>query len=206
MNFDNVILDGHHRFRAAKELSIKEIEVRIPELIDINEDEYLISIALNRRHLTEGQKAYLANEYRKVQSEKAVKRKLEIARAVKAGTPLNSMEDTSASKIEETERSRKLAANKFKVPERKVRTAQEIEKIAPEVYDMFMAGYTREDIAPVVNMDQSTITRDLKVLCNLENLPKFIKLFTSKQFASFEDPDFTPPLYNLRTYGKLTNG
>jgi hypothetical protein len=74
-----------------------------------------------------------------------------------------------------------------------------------KIFDMFMAGYTQEDIAPVVNMDQSTITRDLKVLGNLENLPKFIKLFTSKQFASFEDPDFHPPLYDLWSYGKLTN-
>jgi len=36
----------------------------------VDEDEYLISVAMNRRHLTEGQKAVLANEYRKVLSKK----------------------------------------------------------------------------------------------------------------------------------------
>ena len=34
------------------------------------EDKYLISVALNRRHLAEGQKAVLANEYRKILSKK----------------------------------------------------------------------------------------------------------------------------------------
>ena len=36
----------------------------------MDEDEYFISIALNRRHLTEGQKAVLANNYSKILSEK----------------------------------------------------------------------------------------------------------------------------------------
>ena len=126
ITYENVILDGHHRFKAAKELGIKEVEVRVPELIDISADEYLISVALNRRHLSEGQKAVLANEYRKVISEKAVKTKLEKARAVKAGV---SMEETSAS-IEEQERSRKLAAEHMHVSEWKVREVQGIDKKA----------------------------------------------------------------------------
>ena len=73
-----------------------------------------------------GYKAVLANEYRKVISEKAVKTKLEKARAVKAGV---SMEETSAS-IEEQERSRKLAAEHMHVSEWKVREVQGIDKKA----------------------------------------------------------------------------
>ena len=53
INYGNVILDGHHRFKAEKELGIKEVEVSIPELIDISKYEYLISVALNRRQLSE---------------------------------------------------------------------------------------------------------------------------------------------------------
>ena len=67
---DNVILDGHQRVKVARELGIEEVEVRIPELVGIDEDEYLISVTMNRRHLTEGQKAVLANEYRKILSKK----------------------------------------------------------------------------------------------------------------------------------------
>ena len=142
ITYENVILDGHHRFKAAKELGIKEVEVRVPELIDISADEYLISVALNRRHLSEGQKAVLANEYRKVISEKAVKTKLEKARAVKAGV---SMED-DVSSIEEQERSRTIASEKFHVAERKVREVQEMEKkaetepMAKVVYEKLRSG------------------------------------------------------------------
>ena len=69
-----------------------------------------------------GHKAVLANEYRKVISEKALKTKLEKARAVKAGV---SMED-DVSSIEEQERSRTIASEKFHVAERKVREVQGI--------------------------------------------------------------------------------
>jgi len=79
ITYNNVILDGHHRVKAARELGIKEVEVRIPELLYVDEDEYLISVAMNRRHLTEGQKAVLANEYRKILSEKAKTQRAEIA-------------------------------------------------------------------------------------------------------------------------------
>jgi hypothetical protein len=60
----------HHR--------IKEMEAIIPELL-IDEHEFLISVALNRRHWTEGQKAVLANEYRKVLSEKQKSKRAKIA-------------------------------------------------------------------------------------------------------------------------------
>lgn len=80
ITYENVILDGHHRFKAAKELGVKEIGVRIPELIDISEDEYLISVALNRRHLSEGQKAALMVEYANVITASHNKEKAEKAR------------------------------------------------------------------------------------------------------------------------------
>jgi len=94
---------------------------------------------MNRRHLTEGQKAVLANEYRKVLSEKAKTQRAEIANAVKYGK--SSLEDTVSPKDdEEQERSRKVASDKFKVSERKVRTVQEIEKTAPKVYERLGSG------------------------------------------------------------------
>ena len=80
ITYENVILDGHHRFKAAKELGIKEVEVRVPELIDISADEYLISVALNRRQLSEGQKAALMVEYADSITERHNKEKAEKAR------------------------------------------------------------------------------------------------------------------------------
>jgi len=50
----------------------------------VDEDEFLISVAMNRRHLTEGQKAVLAYEYMRVLSKKAKTQRAEIVNAVKA--------------------------------------------------------------------------------------------------------------------------
>jgi len=141
VTYNNVILDGHHRVKAARELGIKEVEVRIPELLYVDEDEYLISVAMNRRHLTEGQKAVLANEYRKILSEKAKTQRASDA-IEKRWRPEQKYLETAVSPkySEEQERSRKIASDKFKVSERKVRTVQEIEKTAPEVYEKLGSG------------------------------------------------------------------
>jgi len=141
ITYNNVILDGHHRVKAAMELGIKEIEVRIPELLYVDEDEYLISVAMNRRHLTEGQKAVLANEYRKILSTKRQSeagKKAVTIREIKRG---NIDEETvSTSMNEEQERSRKIASERWKVSEWNVRIAQEIEKTAPKVYERLGSG------------------------------------------------------------------
>lgn len=70
-----------------------------------------------------------------------------------------------------------------------------------KIFDMFMAGYTQEEIAKEVNLSQKTISEATEVLYLLENLPKSIKLL-----ALFQDPDFTTPIYNLWNFAKLTNG
>ena len=95
------------------------------------ENEYLISVALNRRHLSEGQKAYLANEYRKVISEKA-KKERGIKGAVETNKILYGKEperlsDNVSDKRGEKD-TRKIASEKFHVGEWKVRQAQEIDK------------------------------------------------------------------------------
>ena len=131
ITYENVILDGHHRFRAAKELGIKDVEVRIPELIDISEDEYLISVALNRRHLSEGQKAALMVEYANVITARHNKEKAEKARQAQlreqgykdydglSENGLNQAEDEGAWK---------QAQDKFGMSTWQMRTAKEIEK------------------------------------------------------------------------------
>jgi N6-adenosine-specific RNA methylase IME4/ParB-like chromosome segregation protein Spo0J len=142
ITYNNVILDGHHRVKAAKELGIKEVEVRIPELLYVDEDEYLISVAMNRRHLTEGQKAVLANEYRKILSEKAKKQRAVDAIEKRWRPERKYLSATVTDKYNEGQEvdTRKEASNKFKVSERKVRTVQEIEKTAPKVYEKLGSG------------------------------------------------------------------
>jgi len=141
ITYNNVILDGHHRVKAAKELGIKEIEVKIPELLYVDEDEFLISVAMNRRHLTEGQKAVLANEYMRILSKKRESeagKKAVTIREIKRG---NIDEETvSTSMNEEQERSRKIASERWKVSEWNVRIAQEIQKKAPKVYEKLGSG------------------------------------------------------------------
>jgi N6-adenosine-specific RNA methylase IME4 len=147
---DNVILDGHQRVKAAMELGIEEVEVRIPELVGIDEDEYLISVTMNRRHLTEAQKAVLANEYRKILSEKAKKQRAEIANVVKNGNV--SLSETVSDKENGRREvdTRKIASDKFKVSEWKVRTVQEIEKKAPEVYEKLCSGVLQIHEAKII--------------------------------------------------------
>jgi len=87
----------------------------------VDEDEYLISVALNRRHLTEGQKAVLANEYRKILSEKAKKERVEIAVTQREINRGNILSDTVTDKMNERHEvdTHKEASYKFKVSERK---------------------------------------------------------------------------------------
>jgi N6-adenosine-specific RNA methylase IME4/ParB-like chromosome segregation protein Spo0J len=141
ITYNNVILDGHHRVKAAKEVGIKEIEVRIPELLDIDEDEYLISVALNRRHLTEGQKAVLANNYSKILSKKFNENKNSDRARDEIGRFLPILETVSKNGDEKEENvARKIASERWKVSEWKVRIAHEIEKTAPKVYEKLGSG------------------------------------------------------------------
>jgi len=142
VTYNNVILDGHHRVKAARELGIKEVEVRIPELLYIDEDEYLISVAMNRRHLTEGQKAVLANEYRKILSEKVKKQRAVNAIKKRWRPEQKYLSETVTGKYNEGQEvdTRKEASDKFKVSEWKVRTVQQIEDKAPDVYEKLHTG------------------------------------------------------------------
>ena len=86
---------------------------------------------MNRRHLTEGQKPVLANEYMKVLSKKAKTQRAEIANAVKYGKV--SLSETVTDKASERHEvdTRKEASYKFKVSERKVRSSEYSKVINP---------------------------------------------------------------------------
>ena len=70
VNQEGVILDGHHRFRACKELGIECI-FDPPKSFDdqLEEKDYVISVNLERRNLTEYRRGVLALERKLIQSE-----------------------------------------------------------------------------------------------------------------------------------------
>jgi len=95
----------------------------------------LISVALNRRHLTEGQKAVLANNYSTILSKKRESEAGKKANEVRWHSNDSSDETTvSSSDKDEVDRSRKVASNKFKFSEWKVRIVQQIGNMVKSPY------------------------------------------------------------------------
>jgi hypothetical protein len=73
-NPQQIILDGHTRFRACKELGL-ELRIMIREFADsLQEKQFIIQINRNRRQLTSFQRVELEYKYQTIQSELAKKR------------------------------------------------------------------------------------------------------------------------------------
>ena len=84
---------------------------------------------MNRRHLTEGQKAVLANEYRKILSKKRQSEAGKKANEVRWHSNNSSDSDTlTESEKNEADPSRKEASNKFKVSVMTNKDPQPIQK------------------------------------------------------------------------------
>ena len=90
---------------------------------------------MNRRHLTEGQKAVLANEYMKKLSEKLNKNKNRDRTCDENGRFLPILETVSKNGDKKEENvARKIASKRLTVSEWKVRIAQEIGDIVRFLY------------------------------------------------------------------------
>lgn len=130
---DGLILDGRHRYRAARELGLARVPVRTVSLNSASAEEYMIKAALLRRHLSDDQRAVLARKWQKRESEKAQSEAGKRARAVQLGD----LDTVSKS----PERNTRLEAVRlYAVPERKVRYAAEIERKAPELLPAIERG------------------------------------------------------------------
>ena len=94
VNPDNVVLDGHHRLRICKSHSICEVPfIERSFKTDLEEEEFVISFNLNRRHLSTIQKVELGLSILKIEMEKARRRQLSQLTHVKDSVvPLNSEE------------------------------------------------------------------------------------------------------------------
>jgi|GEM_PF-1140863 len=88
------------------------------EELYMDQNKWLISVALNRRHLTEGQKAVLANEYRKILSEKRQSEAGKKAINARWHPDMEyDLENVSQSNKNEADPSCKEAFDKFRVSE-----------------------------------------------------------------------------------------
>lgn len=71
VQFDGTVLDGRHRLRAARALGLATVPVVLVRLQDETPVSYMLRAALLRRHLTEDQKAIIAEGLRQALSREA---------------------------------------------------------------------------------------------------------------------------------------
>lgn len=72
INSENVILDGHHRYRAAKKLKLESVPCRVLDFESVlDEREFVIVSNVQRRQMKTAEKSRLAIEMRDIESERA---------------------------------------------------------------------------------------------------------------------------------------
>jgi len=134
--------------------------LRFPRIVP---DRYLISVALNRRHLTEGQKAVLANNYSTILSEKLSSD----AGKIKANARWHPDKEYSSETVSEQHDekmkndARKIASERWKVSERKVRIAHEIEK---KTINIKWHSNNLSDVITVISSDKDEVSDTKKAI------------------------------------------
>jgi len=136
------VLDGRHRLEAAKARGDHTILVRLVDLSEKEQIEFIIAAALLRRHLTDDQRSILAARFQEPLS-KATK----VERASKGGKTgglgrikATSLSETSSDKLLPKNDTRREAAGHFLVSEWKVRSAAVIERVCPDLAERVLAG------------------------------------------------------------------
>ncbi|MGD0167877.1 MAG: MT-A70 family methyltransferase [Gaiellaceae bacterium] len=132
----NVVLNGHLRLRAARELGLGSVPVRVVAPAD--EVEYLLLAALQHRHLSPSQRAALVVEldrYRQEQDE-GRQRRLQ-----------NLRQNTEVAKLPPRGKTRDLAASRAGVSPRIVQSATTVRKYDPDLFARVKAGKLAVDVA-----------------------------------------------------------
>jgi N6-adenosine-specific RNA methylase IME4 len=127
---DGTLLDGRHRLRAASELGIEQLPVRIVAPDD--PAEHVLLAALQRRHLTASQRAALAlelDDYRQAKAKAQQNRLANLNRAT-----------NDAPLLPRGERSRELAARAAGVSARTVQDAATVQEHDPTLFEQIKAG------------------------------------------------------------------
>jgi ParB-like nuclease family protein len=130
-NSDQTLLDGRHRMRVCRELSVTPWTVQFHDMRhvrpEMSEVDFIDSVNLRRRHMSDDQRVMLA-----VQRSEGLEKEAQ----------QNSKRGTKLPLGENTKRSRAVISQQEKVTENKVREAQELEKANPEAAKEVTQGKT----------------------------------------------------------------
>lgn len=195
------LLDGHHRYRAWRELN-SEGEL-FSSLIGLplnfaNRDEAMLWIETNqagRRNLTDDQRAVIWDSIRERRSKIARAKQLQEARESK-GSVSSEIDDTENHTQNPKQDTRKEIAAEAKIPENKLKTVAKLKKTAPEKLQEVRQGKTtlRQAVkaaappSPKEKLPEASQEHKYKKSSNKENLQSTIDDSKKDKKAYFEYP------------------
>jgi len=125
---DGTILDGHHRYRAAKELGMEQVQVVDAPLNGDDAETYMLKAAVLRRQLTDDQRAMVAAQWKQENKEEP-----QISARDESGRILPSAQRGADALVSKSGATRSQATELFKVSRRKVDKASYVQARAPEL-------------------------------------------------------------------------
>lgn len=84
--------------------------------------------------------------------------------------------------------------------------ASEAEEQERQIRDLWLACFSQQEIENQTKLDQATVSRKSKDLCDLSKWGNRINLATFAETNEQGEPLFKPPLYNIWSYNKKSNG
>ena len=172
VNQHNILIDGFHRWTAHKKAEAEFINAVV---IETQSDNHLLSLAIEK------------NAKHGLQLSNTDKKKMAI-RLYASGTGISKDEICRILSISE-----RTLANHLSDIDKQLR-----EDRKAKIFDMYLAGYTNQEIADLVGVTEKTIINETSVI--LATLQKL-----QKNLADFADTDFDLPIYNIWSFAKKTN-
>jgi hypothetical protein len=131
-----ILIDGHNRKRICEKNDVPFTTKQIKLADRDHVKAWIGERQLGRRNLTDDQRAVVANDLREARSAIVQAEHLAKAREIKENPIL-----AKSAQIEKpVHNTRTAVAKESKLPERKIRLAQEIKKVSPAVHSMVRAG------------------------------------------------------------------
>jgi DNA modification methylase/ParB-like chromosome segregation protein Spo0J len=115
VNESNILLEGHHRYKACLELGLKP-RIELQKISDsIEEKEFIIAINLNRRHLNQFQISELGYKLEEIEKQKARYRQLKNLKNIGDISSISSLASNEANEEEKAEIGKvsKIIANRI---------------------------------------------------------------------------------------------
>jgi len=147
------ILDGHHRYRAALELGMKEVPWRPAPLHGDDPETYMLKAAVLRRQLTDDQRAQMAARWKRENHEKSGPKPAGVVAPQRRGA------------TDDRQPTRSQAVSTFKVTRRKVDDSTKLLNTAPELADrVFQGDMSLRDAKHLETLDESDREKALSLI------------------------------------------